>query len=859
PSAPENTASVLTLTRVYPKLEVGLHQVSSSLNASQHSRAFNFTLTLKEIGELGIALLCHTRTVIELHTHLDPDLVLHAQHSLQIGRVRQPVGHNSSFQGHDATRLRFQGRLDFRVDPKGRLEHLPLGGHAAASAAATDGGMQAAPRMTHTQHHRFKQNTHTPSLLHRTHALAKMTNKASVDRSSSFSSSPPHHSFNVMMTTPSQPVTMTRKYLDERNDIENSATNPRDPIEVSLPCLPGYRFSHHLLRPDHKRLNTLKYINGYPIPVTTTGNVSTTTTVTTHRPSLDPRDDLAKHFADIPLPSAEPPPVPDYVRFDKKTLVFDAFFVEQIPESSIEQERVHVVKVYYHLEDDCITVIEPSIPGFGLQEYDFEEPYYTWKDFNLGKTLSFFSRDYRLCRCDEFTAEWLASEGIEVNPPEPVPDPTPPPRERPRSTSSRPPSSGRRPQAPRSSGETVLRFFAVWDDRKSGGDLRPYVIHYYLSDRTLEVKEVNSPNAGREPFPLFLKRSLVVRDARQITAPTPGGTESEDFLTITDLGIGKTVHVLNRPAQNGGTKKNSEARLHFLFFLQHIPQNGFSIQKTASTTIFSEDECNPKQYTKFFIYDCDESTRKFAAQQLGETNLEPVDISEPKRPEPEREIPPHTFGIGTFEDSEQSCKSLQPTAPKKDYNRLFAYGDKVLRFEAYLAHELDNEFDGEHRGPFVIKYFIADDTIEIHELINLYGVRRKSRKFLRRMRAPTPEHTICKPCYYNINDFKIGSTVNIFNNAFKITGTDVHAMRFARENQELFHSDTIHNFEVYMEERLKALKDQGEDGTRDKREENYTEDEAPQDSLPYANQALILAPFPDAWNTEYKVNYAKLE
>jgi len=37
----------------------------------------------------------------------------------------------------------------------------------------------------------------------------------------------------------------------------------------------------------------------------------------------------------------------------------------------------------------------------------------------------------------------------------------------------------------------VLRFYAVWDDRGGlYGDRRPYVVHYYLEDDTVEITEV---------------------------------------------------------------------------------------------------------------------------------------------------------------------------------------------------------------------------------------------------------------------------------------------------------------------------------------------------------------------------------
>ncbi len=53
----------------------------------------------------------------------------------------------------------------------------------------------------------------------------------------------------------------------------------------------------------------------------------------------------------------------------------------------------------------------------------------------------------------------------------------------------------------------VLRFWCVWDDRQNMyGDRRPYVLHYFLEDDTVEILEVRDANSGRDPFPVFLKR-----------------------------------------------------------------------------------------------------------------------------------------------------------------------------------------------------------------------------------------------------------------------------------------------------------------------------------------------------------------
>jgi len=34
----------------------------------------------------------------------------------------------------------------------------------------------------------------------------------------------------------------------------------------------------------------------------------------------------------------------------------------------------------------------------------------------------------------------------------------------------------------------------------------PYIMHYYLADDTIEIKEVNYANSGRDPFPMMLRR-----------------------------------------------------------------------------------------------------------------------------------------------------------------------------------------------------------------------------------------------------------------------------------------------------------------------------------------------------------------
>lgn len=56
----------------------------------------------------------------------------------------------------------------------------------------------------------------------------------------------------------------------------------------------------------------------------------------------------------------------------------------------------------------------------------------------------------------------------------------------------------------------VLRFFCLWDDSGSVfGDHRELILHYFLSDKTIEIKGVLPHNSGRDATSLFLQRRKV--------------------------------------------------------------------------------------------------------------------------------------------------------------------------------------------------------------------------------------------------------------------------------------------------------------------------------------------------------------
>lgn len=50
----------------------------------------------------------------------------------------------------------------------------------------------------------------------------------------------------------------------------------------------------------------------------------------------------------------------------------------------------------------------------------------------------------------------------------------------------------------------VLKFYALCEGEK-------YIVHFFLADDTLEVREVSIPNSGKDPFPVTHRRQKLPR------------------------------------------------------------------------------------------------------------------------------------------------------------------------------------------------------------------------------------------------------------------------------------------------------------------------------------------------------------
>lgn len=83
----------------------------------------------------------------------------------------------------------------------------------------------------------------------------------------------------------------------------------------------------------------------------------------------------------------------------------------------------------------------------------------------------------------------------------------------------------------------VLRFHVVCGSE-------PYMIHYYLADDTMDIREVHFANNGKDNRPLLLKRMKVPK-APQVLQP--GQVDKEQpYWTVYDFNPGYPVNAFSR-------------------------------------------------------------------------------------------------------------------------------------------------------------------------------------------------------------------------------------------------------------------------------------------------------------------------
>ncbi len=86
-------------------------------------------------------------------------------------------------------------------------------------------------------------------------------------------------------------------------------------------------------------------------------------------------------------------------------------------ESPDEFYRVRDVRIFYYLEDDSISIMEPPQENSGIPQGRFVKrqrlakndhgDYWHWKDFNVGMNLTIYGKVIHIYDCDKWTEVYL--------------------------------------------------------------------------------------------------------------------------------------------------------------------------------------------------------------------------------------------------------------------------------------------------------------------------------------------------------------------------------------------------------------------------------------------------------------------
>lgn len=360
--------------------------------------------------------------------------------------------------------------------------------------------------------------------------------------------------------------------------------------------------------------------------------------------------------------------------------------------------------------------------------------------------IDVYSRVFRVVDCDDFTRSFYANEGYNLGDSEAYPDDPFAKTRAMINMKQNPPDlaefknyievqlKGGRPNKNLKSfldnDRKVLSFSILWQDSSYDGGDKYYTLNYFLSDCSVEVKEINTSNSGRFPFPMLLKRQKLAK--APILTHCPGmSMRTEEHYQPADIKCGDQITIFGR-------------------------------------------NC--------LIYNCDDYTKQWYEHHLGQTQV-PVPLRKAP-PSVQYQAVPKYNGYGTEEDSMGSVIALQPKVPKFDMKKMFKQDMHILRFNSKL---ISTEPDDENRR-FIISFYCGDDTIQVYEVCDKNSGRIGG-KFMERKKHKSP----ITQSYYEEKHFLIGRTVFLGGFKFQLISADEYTEKYMEDNPDQFPEAALEN------------------------------------------------------------------
>ncbi|XP_014284484.1 EF-hand domain-containing family member C2 [Halyomorpha halys] len=534
-----------------------------------------------------------------------------------------------------------------------------------------------------------------------------------------------------------------------------------------LPLIPGYSFNYNLGQTKfHKSQHFTRLDNEVPYLA----------------------EKLVPGIGGVPLPhieidempsvyaKGEVLDVPSWIVYDKQVLSFDAYYLESMIESGMFcNYMVRNCKIIYFLEDGTMKVVEKPVINSGLPQgvimkrqkikipgMENKADFYGILDLNVGKEIELYGKVFKIINCDVFTRKFLNRLGISV--PEGSTSPQDPylnKRIEDIQKKKRKALKNRTVRNLLEMDNRILNFKAYWDDQDTeGGYVHLLRILYFLSDNTIEVKDVTDS----EKSYFIIKRSKISKEG-QMSISQPGDNEEVTLLNVLGPTVEKSRFVVD-PLGLGLEEK------------EYYTDRDITIGSVI---------CSYGR--RFIIYDMDKFTKEYYAQKFGLDDLNPLEVPTNKE-ETEaikrckdtlEELPPHN-GFGSFEDSAINCLYLIPSAYVKTWKRNTAtepvgYDSKILRFLARLVAERHQE---EHARDFIISYYLEDNTLSVYEIPKdnsgiTGGYIIKKRKIYKpgysKFSSKPPEEM-------GLEDLFLGNTINLDNMIFFLHDIDEYSMKY---------------------------------------------------------------------------------
>uniref|UniRef100_T1JFL8 DM10 domain-containing protein n=1 Tax=Strigamia maritima TaxID=126957 RepID=T1JFL8_STRMM len=350
--------------------------------------------------------------------------------------------------------------------------------------------------------------------------------------------------------------------------------------------------------------------------------------------------------------------IPEVFSYDDKALRFYGYHKEITEGSPYEKYCIHPLIIIYCLKNDTIAVKEKPFTKNSLRESvlnlkvrqkiikNKQGEFYHWRDLNVGINVSFYCRDIRIVNCDEWTTDFYKSKGIIIGDAEEVPpDPYTEKHQNDQFKF-------------REYDNKALRFYCLRKEPEAGRGVRPCVLMYFLSDRTIELCDSKSSSHPTDfdcdSLPPFIERQKILKD--HINENLGGYYEPEDLI------IGNTVYILG---------------------------------------------------DKYLIYDCDQFTKDYYHHKMGIKDFCAVQVQLPEKLNTTGLIFPHrSWGtvVDTFRKPLTTKPPPHPTSKKIPWEQRHA--GIVFNYSA----QMNSPIQEEKLRKFTIRCHIDKKTISIMEL-----------------------------------------------------------------------------------------------------------------------------------------------